>query len=281
MNPDPAHRTPSARSPFAGCLILITAVGVMVFLIGFSTLTLFRQADAIAAFTAEAPAPVAVATLEDREAELNSLAERIEKFRQDLDGDEPATLALTAEEINLTVAAYDAFEELRGTFHVETIGDGHIRIAVSFPLNGKPRLARADEGGLIAADIRYLNATMLAVPVLSDNAVALRVEALEVPEKEVPREFVAHFSPYRVTERYTGDPVLGPAMGRLTTATIQGDRIVLGRVPGEKPEDALTDAEVESASQRFFIILGTAASLFLVCAGVILFIGLRAKGKAA
>jgi len=36
---------------------------------------------------------------------------------------------------------------------------------------------------------------------------------------------------------------------------------------------------VDSASNRFFLIIGVAACLFLVFAGVIIFIGLRAKRK--
>ena len=86
MNRPMAEKDSSARSPFAGCAILIAALLVMVFLIGFSVLTLFRQFNEIAKFTAEKPVPIAIAPMEDQEAKLNDLARRIEEFRQQLPG---------------------------------------------------------------------------------------------------------------------------------------------------------------------------------------------------
>ena len=75
----------SARSPFAGCAILIAALLVMVFLIVFSTVTLFRQFNEIAKFTGEKPVLIEVSSLDNQEPALNRLAERLEAFRQQLD----------------------------------------------------------------------------------------------------------------------------------------------------------------------------------------------------
>ena len=60
MTPSKPDRDASTRSPFAGCAIFIAAFAVMVFLIGFSTLTLFRQFREIAKFTDEKPLPIDV-----------------------------------------------------------------------------------------------------------------------------------------------------------------------------------------------------------------------------
>jgi hypothetical protein len=267
----------SARSPFAGCAILIAALLVMVFLIGFSVFTLFRQFSEIAKFTAEAPRPVEVSMLENQEPALNALAERIEAFRQKLAGDEEATLALTPEEMNLAIAAYPPFKELRGTFRVLDSEQDTLRIAISFPLNGKPRLTRADESGWITSDPRFLNGTLVARPALLKREVVLLLKDLEVPGSTVPREFIEQMSPYRITERYLTHPELGPAMAKLTSVGVADGRLVLSRIPGETPADVITDAQVDRASSRFFTILGVAASLFLIFAGVVIFIGLRAK----
>ncbi len=281
MKPEPSPpRADSARSPFAGCLILIIAMAVMLFLIGFSTLTLFRQADAIAAFTHDKPAPIEATSLEDREADLNLLAERLETFRQKLGGEEPASISLSADDLNLAIAAYDPFQDLRGNFRVQEVTGDLLRIAISFRLNGKPRLTRNGESGWITSDPRYLNATMEARPALTEKEIALRIESLDVPGKEVPVEFVEQMSPYRITERYLADPVLGPAMGKLTRVEVEDGRLVLTRMPGETPVHTITDAEVDSASSRFFVALGIAASAFLLFVAVILYIGLRAKAKA-
>ncbi len=279
MNPDQSTRSDSAKSPFAGCLILVIAVAVMLFLIGFSVTTLFRQADAIAEFTEEQPASIEITPLEDREADLNSLAERLETFRQLLDGEEPASLSLSAEDLNLAIAAYDALKELRGTFRVEEIGPESLRIAISFPLNGKPRLTRADEPGWLTSDPRYLNATMTSRPALTEKDIALRIDALEVPGKEIPRQFIEHMSPYRITERYAADPILGPAMASLTRVELADGNLVLTRIPGESPAHTFTDEEVKSAGNRLFRALGIAAAAFLVFVGIFLFIGLRSGAK--
>jgi hypothetical protein len=269
----------SARSPFAGCAILIAALAVMVFLIGFSVLTLFRQFNEIAKFTAEKPVTVEVSPLENQEAGLNNLAERIEAFRQQLAGDSPATLALSAEDLNLAIAAYEPFKELRGTFRVTAIEGETLRVAISFPLNGKPRLAHEGEPGWIASDSRFLNGNLIARPQLLKHEIVLGLDSIEVPGKKVAPEFIDQMSPYRITERYLVDPAIGPAMAKLTRVGIADGKVVLTRTPGENPVDKITDAQVNSASSRLFTTLGIAAAVFLTFAGIIVFIGIRAKAR--
>ncbi len=269
----------SARSPFAGCAILIAALLVMVFLIGFSILTLFRQFNEIAKFTAEKPVALEVSPLENQEPALNALAERIEEFRQKLAGDGEASLALRPEELNLAISAYAPFKDLRGTFRVLGAEGETLRIAISFQLNGRPRLARDGETGWIASDPRFLNGTLVARPALLKREVVLLLDDLEVPGSAVPKEFIGQMSPYRITERYLTHPDLGPAMAKLTRVGIADGRVVLSRIPGETPADAITDAQVDRAGSRFFTILGVAACVFLAFAGLIIFLGLRAKAR--
>ncbi len=256
---------------------MIAALLVMVFLIAFSTMTLFRQFNEIVKFTATEQAVIEVALLENQEAAVNGLVERVETFRQQLAGDTETTLAFTVDELNLAIAAYEPLKDLRGTFRVLEIGQDSLRIAISFRLNGKPRWARKGESGWIASDPRFLNATMVAKPALLKGEVVLRIDALEVPGAKVPREFIEQMSPYRISERYVADPLIGPAMARLTRVSLADGKLVFGRVPSEKPADQISDDEVDSAGSRFFTILGIAACLFLVFAGVVVFMGLRAK----
>lgn len=269
----------SARSPFAGCAIFIAAVAVMVFLIGFSVLTLFRQFNEIARFTDDKPVPVEISSLDKREPQLNELAERVEKFRQDLAGESPASLALSADDINLAIASQEAFKELRGTFRVTSIADETLRIAISFPLNGRPRLAKEGEPGWIASDNRFLNATLVARPVLASKEVVLAIDTIEVPGKTVARGFIEQMSPYRVTERYMAEHEIGKVMARLTRVKIEGDRVVISRIPGEIAAATITDAQVDSGASRFFKTLGIAACAFLAFAAVVILLGVRAKAR--
>jgi hypothetical protein len=277
--PETPPRQASARSPFAGCAIMITAFLVMVFLVVFSVFTLYRQFAEIEKFTAEKPVPLEVATLENREEELNRLAERIERFRQQLADAAPGSLALTPEEINLAIAAYGPLKDLRGTFRVIEVKDDALRIAISFPLNGKPRLTRDGESGWITSDPRYLNATLVARPALLKREPVLRIDAIEVPGASVPVEFVEQMSPYRLAERYLQHPDIGPAMARLTRVELADGSLVFARVDGETPADVISDEDVNRAGSRFFTVLGVAACLFLAFAATIIFIGLRAKAS--
>lgn len=270
---------PSARSPFAGCAILIAALLVMVFLIVFSTNTLFRQYHEIAKFTVEQATPVTITPIANQDAKLTALTGKIQSFRKLLDGDTPASLALNAEEINLAVAAYDSFKELRGTWRVAEIGDDTIRMEIAFPINGKPRFTRNDEKGWITSDRRYLVGTMTAHPALLKRELVLKIDQIDVPHAKVPAEFIEQMSPYRITERYVGDAILGTSMAKLTRVELDHGQLVLSKIPGEIPADVITNDQVDSASNRLFKYLALAACLFLVVAGSVVAIGLRAKSR--
>lgn len=280
MQPSPSRNDSGARSPFAGCIIMIAALLVMVFLVVFSVFSLFRQFSEIVKFTGDKPAPVEISQIEDREAALNDLAVRLESFRQKLTGNDEAELVLTPDEMNLVIAAYEPLKELRGTFRVLSADDeGTLRIAISFPLNGKPRLTREGEDGWITSDPRYLNGTLVARPGLLKREFVLKLDDIEVPGASVPPEFIGQMSPYRIAERYHTHPVLGPAMARLTSVEVGDGGLRLYRIPGESPADVISDKQVDLASNRFFLILGVAACLFLIFAGIIIYIGLRSKRK--
>ena len=272
---EPAKAT--ARSPFAGCAIFICVGLMMVFLIVVSIVTFYRQYHEIAKFTADQPVPVAITPTEGREAELNQLAERLETFRQNLVDDKDSTLALSADDLNTALAVYEPLKDFRGTLRVEEIGEKNLRIAVSFPLNGKPRLTREGESGIITTDRRYLNGTLIAQPELFEGEMVLQISDIQVPGKTVAKEFIERMSPHRITERYKDDPVIGASMKKLTGVEISGGKLVLRRKGGETIVTTITDKQVDAASGRLFRFLGVAASIFLIFVAGVLFLGLRKK----
>lgn len=269
----------SEKSPFAGCAILIAAVLVMVFLIGFSISVLFRQFNAISKFTGEKPAVIEVVPIEGREAELNRLAEKIEAFRQSCSDDESASLEISAAEINLAIAAYEDFKDLRGSLTVEEITPEAIRLGISFRLNGKPRLSKSGEGGWVTSDPRYLNGTMIAVPGFLQKEVVLAVKDIEVKGAKVAPEFIGQFSPYRIAERYVGDGGIGETMAKLTTVGLGDGVIRFEKKQGVLPKDTVTNDQVDAASRRLFTFLGVAASIFLFFAAIVIFVALRLKKR--
>ncbi|MEK6230640.1 MAG: hypothetical protein N2A42_02195 [Luteolibacter sp.] len=276
------------KSPFAGCAILIAAVLVMVFLIGFSISVLFRQFNAIAKFTGEKPAVIELVPIEGREEELNKLAEKIEAFRQAAGDEESAELELNAEELNLAIAAYEDFKDLRGTMKVSEITSEAIRMEISFQLNGNPLLVKDGESWITflcrlfgggSADPRYLNGTIVAEPGLLKREVVLQISDIEVPGKKVAEEFIAQMSPYRIAERYVGDSGIGAVMPELTSVALRDGFVVFEKKAGEIAKDTVTDEQIDAASKRFFTFLGIAASIFLFFVAIVIFVGLRLKKK--
>ncbi len=279
MSDSPA---PSARSPFAGCAVLVTAMLVMVFLVVFSTITLFRQYDEIAKFTSEQPKPVKTSPLEDREGALVSLAERLEGFRQQATQSRPARLELTTEEINLCIAAFEPLKELRGTFRLRDIlADGRMLIDISFQLNGKPRLSNPGESGWLQSDPRYLNGMLIAKPALLKQEIVLQIESIDVPNAKVAPEFIGQMSPYRIGERYVTDPVIGPAMAAVNQLETRPGVVVISHIPGKSRPDSISDSQVDQASTWFFTVLGIAATLFLIFAGIVVFFAQRRKSRSS
>jgi len=270
---DPTKAT--ARSPLAGCAILITVGLMVIFLVVFSAVSFFRQADAISKFTQEKPAPVEVTSLVGKEVEIQALSSRLEAFNKQLDGDQPATLALSADDLNLAVAAYQPFTDLRGTFRVREITDKNMRIDVSYKMNGKPRRTKEGENGLITSDFQYLNGSLIARPSLEKNEVSLKIDEVIVPGKAVPEEFVIRLSPYQVMQRYLTDPVMGTVMKKLTRVELANGQLLLKRVPGENQSDAITHEQVDSGSNRLFKVFGIVVSVFLAFVTVMILITIR------
>jgi len=280
MNSEPTEsKEVSQKSPFAGCAIFITAALVMLFLVVFSVVVLFRQFDAISKFTGEEPAVIEIVSLEDKDAELNELAEKIEVFRLKVVADESAVLALSVTEINLAISAFDSFKDLRGMFRVIEITPELMKFDISFKLNGKPRLPKEGEPGMMGSDPRYLNGVLVAKPGLLNQEFVLQVVDINVTGAEVPEEFLEQMSPYRIAERYIGTDGIGKIMAQLTDVSLAEGVLRFEKEAGAAPKDTISNEQVDDASQRLFTFLGIAALIFLLLVAIILFFGLRLKKR--
>ncbi|MCW1883259.1 hypothetical protein OKA04_00870 [Luteolibacter flavescens] len=276
----PPQQDATPRSPLAGCLILVLALLMLVGLIGFTAWMPFRQAEEIEKFTKSAPAPVEVDVIEGNEAKVSALVERLEAFRSDLNDESgSARIELTAEDLNLAIAAFPQVEQLRKSFRVREITGEHLIIDICYQLNGRPRLAKDGEEGFMAADPFYLIGTIKGRPELARRELALRVDSLDVPGSTVPQGFLDHFSTLRLFEMYLKDPILGPAMAKMTRAEIQDGKMILARVPGENPPEVVTDANFKQGSQRFFMYLGIAACLFLAFAATMIYQSIKRQKR--
>jgi hypothetical protein len=272
----------SARSPFAGCLILILALLMLVSLIGFTVWTPFRQAAEIEKFTHPSPAPVAVDPIEGNEPRVNDLVSRLEAFRNGLQDDatKPARIELSAEDLNLAIAAFEPVKELRNSFRVREITAESLVIDICYKLNGRPRLSKDGEEGAVTSDPRYLIGTIKGHPQLMQKELVLKVDTLEVPGSVVPEGFMSHFSTLRILEKSRKDPLIGPAMSVMTRASLEDGKMVLARIPGEAPPDVVSDADFKKGGGRLITFLGIGACAFLAFAALMVFYGIRRQKKA-
>jgi hypothetical protein len=270
----------SARSPLAGCTILIIALCVMLFLIGFSTWALFRQAAEIEKFTDLTAKPPEVSQLEGQEPAVLALNGKVDAFQASLAREEESRLELSADELNLAIASDPALSELKGTFRVRELReDGSLVADICFPINGKPRRAKDNEPGIVASDGRFLNGSLVTRPELGQGEIVLRIDAIEVPGKTVVDPFRQQMSPYRITERYLADPVLGPVMKKLTSVKVESGKITFIRSLGVTPPATITKAQVDAGSTRFLKGMAVAACVFLGLIGLFLLIGWRVKAR--
>lgn len=261
---------------------MIAAMLILVFLIAFSAWLPFRQAAEIEKFTKKEPVTLPVAPVEGNEAAVNALVERLENFRRDVlaEGGEEASIGLDAADLNLAIAISPLLEELRGSFHVREILEDELVIDICYRLNGRPRLAKEGEDGPVTSDPLYLIGTIHGHPGLMRRELTLQVDRLDVPGSEIPEGFMHHFSTLRIFEAATKDGTVGPVMATLTRAELKDGKLVLSRIPGEAPPETVSNDAFRAGGGRIVKFLGAGAVLFLIFAGVMIFIGLRRQGRA-
>jgi hypothetical protein len=98
---------------------------------------------------------------------------------------------------------------------------------------------------------------------------------LDVPNAEVAEGFMGHFSTLRIFEKSLKDPEIGPVMAKLTYAGLEGDKLVLARIPGDPIPDVVTDEAFQKSGGKIVTFLGGAAVIFIVLAGTLLYLGYR------
>lgn len=257
-----------ARSPFAGCVIMLILAAVAVFLISVSAYSLIKQNQEIDKFTFPTPMTLPEIVIEGKESELNELHARLQRFRDAVIGNSDAEtrLDLSVADLNYVLATTEPLRDYKGYFFIKEIRDGVIVADHTRPMNGMP--------GTNAK--RYLNAEVTLKPVLAEKSLVFQVTELTVPDKTVPREFIAQIPPYRLGVDLQQDPVLGPVLQKLTAMEAKAGKLELRRTPGEVPRATVSDEQVDSA---FLRILRVLISGFLIIVGLGLFFALRAKAK--
>lgn len=247
---------------------MLILAAVAIFLISVSAYSLIQQNKEIDKFTVAAPMVLPTIVIEGKEAELNELHARLQRFRDTIISrpEEEARIELSVADLNFVLATMAPLQDYRPYFFIKEIRDGAIIADHTRPLNGIPG----------SGEKRHLNAEVTLKPVLAEKSLVFQVAALTVPEKTVPREFIAQIPPYRLGLDLQKDSVLGPVLQNLTGMEAQGGKLVLRHIPGEVPSGTVSNQKVDSAFQRILRVL---VGGFLLIVGLAIFFGLRAKAK--
>ena len=261
---DPAQ----AQNPGAGCIIMIVALSSLAFLIGFGVWSLFTQHREIAKFTSTSPQEIPLPDLEANAAAMIQLNASLETFRTEAGNERTASLRLSPEGINLALAAFEDFGELRKTFSVKKITSDEVHIEISFKMRGSP---------LNSEDYRYLNGTMITKPELSGGEIFFNVDRIEVPGKSVPEGFIGVFSPYRPAQVYLADEDgAGPWMRKLTSLVLEDGFINLTIEPSDVPPESEPE-DIEFGHILRAVILFAAVLLAFVATAIFAFKRSRAR----
>lgn len=261
---DPAQ----AQNPGAGCIIMIVALSSLAFLIGFGVWSLFKQHREISKFTSTSPQEIPLPDLEANAAAMIQLNASLETFRTEAGNERTATLRLSPEGINLALAAFEDFGELRKTFSVKKITSDEVHIEISFKMRGSP---------LNSEDYRYLNGTMITKPELSGGEIFFNVDRIEVPGKSVPEGFIGVFSPYRPAQVYLADEDgAGPWMRKLTSLVLEDGFLNLTIEPSDVPPESEPE-EIEFGHILRAVILFAAVLLAFIATAIFAFKRSRAR----
>ncbi len=237
---------------------MTVALVSLVFLIGFGIWSLFKQHKEISKFTDPSPREIPLPDLEENAHAVIGLNAKLETFRTDAGNKRAAFLKLSPDELNLAFAAFDKFEELRGSFRVARITAEEVEIEIAFKMRGAP--TKPD-------DFRYLNGTMVTKPQLTGGEIIFEVERIEVPGETVPDGFIGVFSPYRPAQMYLEDEVLGPWMKKLTSLTLEDGFATLAIIPEEAPPEAEEPALEFSHIVRAAVLFG---AIFLAFVAIVI-----------
>lgn len=250
----------------AGCTIFIAAGVILLGLVAWTIWTLVYQSRAISEFTDESATPTELIDVADTSLSVAALEAKLSAFDTARTAGEKAEIALTADELNLAIAHFDRFSELRRTFFIDEIrADGSMLVSIHFQLGSAPFSKREN----------HLNGDLVVRPVLLDGEPVLRVDQVIPSRGNVPEPFVEHLSPYRIFERYMeDDELLTPLFKQLTGLKIVDSTLVATIDPASTPPDT-TDADLRAGGKRALLLFMSISSIVLMLIVIALIVAKR------
>lgn len=207
MEPQPKRR----GCLFWGCLVLLIVFLAIGSCIG---IVYYRLRDS---WTSPEPVPIPRYTL--KPGEYEKVEKKLAAFGQAAEEVKPATLELSADELNALIAGKENLKKLNGKVAVKIEGD-KVLLDASIPL---------DEAPLPFLKGRYFNGTLATKLSLKDGSLMLSPESATVKDKAVPKEFLDQIRTMDLLHQGAGGETKLDFLEKVKTVEIRDGKVIVGR----------------------------------------------------
>jgi len=180
-DPKKQVRDDPSYTPSAGCAIFILGIALFSGILFFGIWTGTQMNRDIAKFASDDPVeiPSEIGTPE----QVKQARAKLDEFKTTIRAGKPATLTVTASDINILIHNNTEFSALRGIVFIDSITPETISGQTSWPVRK-----------LSFSGKRYINGNITMKAEAAPGKIFVRLVSLEVPGKEVPAGFVERVS---------------------------------------------------------------------------------------
>jgi hypothetical protein len=202
-----------------GCAaVLIVLVVILLFVLGIAYSYYKKALD----YTGTAA--VTIPIHEVKKEKFEELSARMAAFKKDYDAQKPASLELTANDINTFISMAPEFKEAKGKVYVR-IEDGFFWVDTSIPLK---QVAGFRD--------RFLNGTASFEVSIMEGKVRLVPQSVVLNGKKLPKDLEANIKKYfedRFQQELEEDPKTRDALKRIKGVAIEQDRLLIYTGPAD------------------------------------------------
>ncbi len=200
LPPEPsneAEEQPQQRevhsSPGAGCIIIALLFAMIGGIATYGIYSGVQQDKDIALFASEIQEALPVEQTSHEE--VRETRKRLTDFAASAASGKPATLTLSARDLNTLVHNEAALTQVRGTVFFESIKDDRVQTRIALPMN---RIAFWKKP-------RYLNGRAILKVESGDGRIFFRIESMDIPKATPPEGFVERMSQSDLLAPYKKD----------------------------------------------------------------------------
>ena len=272
------------RSPFAGCLILIVIAVVISVLIASAGYSLKKQTEAYRDFTDIIAKPAPIEDTEGKEAEINSLIQRLRHFDGEMANQRAAQINFTTNDLNLAFAHFEVFKGFRGQLYFNKITPKSIEGIIHYPFRSTEDLPEFVRGPLgIEVRENNLNGQFIASPLLTDGKLILNMDSMTPSKGTIPDELLQQISRFLISgqleqelEKTQKEPELLSKLRKITSLTLGDNQLILGYSSDIEPPTVKLEADEMATKAKHLVALG---AVILILSMILLFILLSRRKK--